>query len=81
MSKTFRAYINENKIGFCIQSYENNIALGIPVCFPSKGSAKNENREILYKEIERIKEYVLTNDEKQQIDEQINSLNLNLILV
>ena len=81
MSKTFRAYINENKIGFCIQSYENNIALGIPVCFPSKGVAKNENRENLYKEIERIKEYVLTNDEKQQINEQINSLNINSIII
>ena len=79
MSKTFRAYINENKIGFCIQSYENNIALGIPVCFAAKIEANTLNRENIYKSIEQIKEYVLTNEEKQQIDSQINSLDLNLI--
>ena len=79
MSKTFRAYINENNIGFKIQSYENNIALGIPVGFPSKACAETNFRETLYREIERVKGYVLTNEEKQQITEQINSLDLTLI--
>ena len=79
MSKTFKAYINENKIGFCIQSYENNIALGIPVCFPTKVCAAPNFRETLYKNIEYTKEYVLTNEEKQQINEQINNLDLTLI--
>ena len=81
MSKTFKAYINKNNIGFTIQPYENNIALGMPVSFPSKACAMPEHRQFLYEDIERIKEYVLTDDEKQQIDEQINSLYLNLILV
>lgn len=79
MSKTFRAYINKNNIGFCIQSYENNIALGIPVCFATKKEADVLNRENIYKSIEQIKEYVLTNEEKQQIDAQINNLDLTLI--
>lgn len=79
MLKTFVAYIPENKVGFCIQSYENNIALGIPVCFPSKACADPNFRETLYKNIEHIKEYVLTNEEKQQINEQINNLDLTLI--
>ena len=80
MSKTFIAYINENNIGFCIQSYENNIALGIPVCFAVKIEANVPNREKLYTKIEQIKEYVLTEEEKKQIDAQINSLDLNKII-
>ena len=79
MTKIFRAYRNENNIGFTIQPYENNIALGIPVGFPSKACAETNYKETLYREIERVKGYVLTNEEKQQITEQINSLDLTLI--
>ena len=56
MSKTFKAYINKNNIGFTIQPYENNIALGMPVSFPSKACAMPEHRQFLYEDIERIKD-------------------------
>jgi len=80
MTKTFKVNIKENNIGFTIQAYENNIALGIPVDFPTKLCASQEYRNILIEEIVRIKEFVLSDEEKQQLNEQINSLDLNKML-
>jgi hypothetical protein len=80
MSKIFTININSNNIGFEIQTYENNVKIGNNVNFPSKACLNIDWREFLYDELQRKNEYVLSNEEKQQINEQLNNIDSTKLL-